>query len=53
MVRETTFCEDASRCVGVAGLRGVAVPVGIGPARGHPDEEYGVGEWRRLVGDRI
>ena len=43
---ETNFYEDASRSVGVAGRRGAAVPVEVGPAtRGQSDQPGGAGEW--------
>ena len=46
---ETTLREDASRTFGVAGRRGAAVPVEVGPATGQPDQQRRAGEWDSYV----
>ena len=51
--RETTFREDASRSVGVTGRREAAVPVEVGPARGHPNQPRGAGEWGSYPGGEL
>ena len=48
--RESAFREYISRSVGVTGRRGAAVPVGVGSARGQPDQPRGAGEWGSYPG---
>ena len=51
--RETTFREDASRSVGVTGLREAVVLVEVRPARGQPDQPRRAEEWGSYPGGEL